>query len=623
MTAGDDELEATLIQGAAEAGPSIPDVTIEATLGTGGQGIVYAGKQEYLNRRVAVKLLHKHVNPKLAQRFRREATILAGLHHPNVVTCYSAGVTADEQCFMVMEFIDGPDLQVHVKEHGPLEEPLALELVADVARALMHGLEAGVIHRDVKPQNVLLKSVSSTDGRELVAKLADLGLARFTDDQGEGMELTAQGAVLGTPTTMAPEQSDDPDGVDHRTDIYGLGCVLYWSLTGQRAFEAKSMAALYRLKTSGKGLDAIRADERLSAGSKALVVSMLAADPADRVQTYDDLLAAIDAVRAGTAPKLSGRPSGSRRGLWVGAGGALALAAIAAAGYQLTRAAPEPVDDIEEAQVEAEDSPSDVGSAAAVSESRIVAGWLPEGESPATPGPTVDAPQETSTGGAAPTVGQGEPAARDVRLAPSLPAGAVSRPFAGTKDQGTLLTGWRVRQDDRLRWIPSDSSGNWDQTVVRAKAGLDGQVNSISQDAPAGDWQLSGVVSVGPYGQRRTDLRAGIELQRGPGRKLRIEVIHGGGDEPSIARALWLDAGAADPPAARIEVDAPQGTVPYFEFASTTWLVSQSGGRVFVSLQDSEPLDITPEGDEDVFEELRLYADTGFGLWRDLEYLGL
>ncbi|MDA8959668.1 serine/threonine protein kinase [bacterium] len=295
--------EATLIQGAADLGPEINGVKVESTIGTGGQGTVFLGRQEYLNRRVAVKVLHKATNPKLADRFRREATILAGLHHPNIVSCYSAGVSSSEECFMVMEYIDGPDLHDHVKENGPVGLGLALDLMSDLADALAHGLEASVIHRDIKPQNVLLKSGSTQTGRGVQAKLTDLGLARFTDDKGEGFETTEQGAVLGTPTTMAPEQSDDPDSVDHRTDIYGLGCVFYWALTGKRAFFAKSMAALYRMKTSGEGLKKIEQDPDLPAQVKPLLVAMLAAEPGDRPQTYEELVKALADLKSGVAPE--------------------------------------------------------------------------------------------------------------------------------------------------------------------------------------------------------------------------------------------------------------------------------------------------------------------------------
>ena len=223
--------------------PHIPDVTILSTVGTGGQGVVFRGHQEYLDRAVAVKVLHRHIDPSFSKRFQREAKLLAGLQHPNIISCHQAGVTDDDHCYMVMEFIDGPDLHDFVESSGRLGVMDALSIVRDVALGLEHGLESSIIHRDVKPQNVLLQRQSSTTGekqpvpKRFRAKLADLGLARCTTDRGDVPQLTTQGAVMGTPTTMAPEQFDAPDDVDHRADIYGLGCVLYYALTGKPAFE--------------------------------------------------------------------------------------------------------------------------------------------------------------------------------------------------------------------------------------------------------------------------------------------------------------------------------------------------------------------------------------------------
>lgn len=274
--------------------PTIPDVQVSGVLGKGGQGIVFRGHQEFLDRDVAVKVLHKSVDRDLA-RFRQEATLLARLQHPNIVACYQAGVTDDGHCYMVLEYIEGLDLYEHVRQNGALSEDSALALVADVACGLKHGYEtnARMIHRDVKPQNVLLKVQEDGPGPRLLGKIVDLGLARCLE---ESMELTRAGAVMGTPSTMAPEQFDNPDDVDHRTDIYGLGCVLFYALTGDPAFKGKTFTAIYHEKTAKGGVRPHK-DLDISPGTRRLLDTMIARDQGDRPATYGDLLDQIREAR--------------------------------------------------------------------------------------------------------------------------------------------------------------------------------------------------------------------------------------------------------------------------------------------------------------------------------------
>ena len=221
--------------------PRIPGITLHFEVARGGMGVVYSGRQDFLDRRVAVKLLSLDLaGEKFAQRFRREAKILAGIKHPHIVACHSAGTTDDGQSYLVMEFVDGPSLKAWIREHGALSCAAALRLAKAVGQALAHAHMLGVIHRDVKPENILLESVTSTAidiAFPFVPKLVDLGLARMTSDTAT-LGLTSPGSVMGTPTTMSPEQFDDPDSVDFRSDIYGLGCSLYEMLVGSPAFAA-------------------------------------------------------------------------------------------------------------------------------------------------------------------------------------------------------------------------------------------------------------------------------------------------------------------------------------------------------------------------------------------------
>ena len=268
--------------------PAIDGVTIERELGRGGMGAVWLGRQTYLDRQVAVKALTLAGDEVFASRFRREARILAGLAHPHIVACHQAGMAPDGRPFLVMEFVDGPDLKKHVAAHGPLAPADAARLVAEVAEGLRHAHAQGIIHRDVKPENVLLST--RPDGN-WTAKLADLGLAR-PSQAVKGQDLTAAGQILGTPSTMAPEQFDDPDSVDQRADIYGLGCVLHHALTGKAAFSGHSFAELVASKVHGPPPDPAKRCPGLPRELSALCMAMLARDRAQRPD-YDAVIATL------------------------------------------------------------------------------------------------------------------------------------------------------------------------------------------------------------------------------------------------------------------------------------------------------------------------------------------
>ena len=319
--------------------PAIPDVAIEGELGRGGMGVVYRGRQTYINRAVAIKVLsvargggdaEEYVN-----RFQREARILAGLSHPHIVGCYQAGVTADGAPYLVMEFIDGVNLQQWIREHGPLPEAQALGVCADIARALGYAQGQGIIHRDVKPENILLANQPSQGGAlPFTPKLVDLGLARPNRAVGAGsgsMHVTMPGVVMGTPATMAPEQFDDPEGVDHRADIYGLGCVLYQALTGRPAFGGTSLVDIVASKAAGPPPDPRQLAPEVSTRSADLVRAMLAAKRETRPQSYQ---AVIDGCAAAASA------GGGRRAPSLVPAIALAVIAVVAAAWWWSFGAP-------------------------------------------------------------------------------------------------------------------------------------------------------------------------------------------------------------------------------------------------------------------------------------------
>ncbi|MEZ6038637.1 MAG: serine/threonine-protein kinase [Planctomycetota bacterium] len=272
--------------------PKIPGITLQYEIARGGMGVVYAGRQDFLDRRVAVKFLSVELGgASFAQRFQREAKILAGIKHPNIVACHMADTTSEGQSYLVMEFIDGPSLKGWIRENGPTSAMAALRLIRATAHALGHAHQMEIIHRDVKPENILLESVTSTAidiHFPFTPKLVDLGLARMTHEQ-VGMGLTSPGSVMGTPSTMSPEQFDDPDSVDFRSDIYGLGCVLFEMLVGAPAFRGSKLTDIVTKKREAMGPDPCVENPAVHPQVGALTRRMMACDRNQRPASYKEL----------------------------------------------------------------------------------------------------------------------------------------------------------------------------------------------------------------------------------------------------------------------------------------------------------------------------------------------
>ncbi len=204
-------------------GTLIQGVEIIEVLGQGGMGIVYKGRQQGLDRIVALKVMSDRLagDAEFVKRFEKEAKAMAALSHPNIVGVFNFGIDAG-RCFIVMEFVDGANLRQLLRERK-LTPGEALKIVPQLCDALEYAHEEGVVHRDIKPENILL------DRRGRV-KITDFGLAKLANAAAHG---TLTGLVMGTPHYMAPEQVEAPKDVDHRADIYSMGVVLYELLTGE------------------------------------------------------------------------------------------------------------------------------------------------------------------------------------------------------------------------------------------------------------------------------------------------------------------------------------------------------------------------------------------------------
>jgi eukaryotic-like serine/threonine-protein kinase len=245
---------------------------------------VRRGEDTRLRRPVAIKLLRDDGNPRSIARFEQEAQILARLQHPNIVVVFDAGVDGDDR-FIVMELIEGPTLRDLLDEEGRLAPQRATVIAIAVASALAFAHDHGVIHRDVKPANVLLPRGGGV-------KLADMGISQLLSPEA----LTATRTAIGTARYLSPEQARG-DAVDGRSDLYSLGCVLFETLTGRTPFEGDLVALSYaHMHTPAPRVRSITAE--VSSGLDDLVASMLEKDPADRPQTGAEVERSLRAALA-------------------------------------------------------------------------------------------------------------------------------------------------------------------------------------------------------------------------------------------------------------------------------------------------------------------------------------
>lgn len=255
---------------------------ITEKLGEGGMAVVYKGYQQSLNRYVAIKVLRQELaqDEEFVARFRREALAVADLDHPNILHVYDAGFVQG-MYYIVMAFVDGGSLRDLVSQ-GSLEPEYALSIASQVADALHHAHQRGIVHRDVKPNNILL----SRDGRPL---LSDFGIAKALH---ESTGLTRTGMSIGTPEYMAPEQIQGQK-VDARTDIYALGIVLYEMLAGWAPFSSTTpVAALYK-QVNEPPPPLRQANISIPAWMEAVVSKALAKSPLDRYQQASDFAGAL------------------------------------------------------------------------------------------------------------------------------------------------------------------------------------------------------------------------------------------------------------------------------------------------------------------------------------------
>ncbi len=274
-----------------EAGTIVDDrYRIVARLGSGGMADVYLAEDNLLGRRVALKLLHHRFaeDQEFVERFRREASSAAGLSHPNVVAVFDRGEW-NGTYYIAMEYLPGRSLKAVVREHGALSPNDAIDIVVQILLATRFAHKRGIIHRDIKPHNVILDE----EGR---AKVTDFGIAR-----AGASDMTMTGSIMGTAQYLSPEQAQG-HAVSETSDLYAVGVVLYELLTGNVPFEGDSAVSIALKQVSVEPVPPSHINPEVSPALEAVVMRSLAKEPTARFASADEFIAALQQARVGILP---------------------------------------------------------------------------------------------------------------------------------------------------------------------------------------------------------------------------------------------------------------------------------------------------------------------------------
>jgi serine/threonine protein kinase len=252
---------------------------VESLLGRGGMGNVYKARERTLDRYVALKVVpqYRAQDPQFVERFNREARIAARLRHPRIVSVHEVGTMGSFPYFS-MDYIEGSSLRAVVERRHPLPQEDATSIVVEICRAVAHAHSKGIVHRDLKPENVMI----DTEGDVFVM---DFGLARAVEDSA----LTVPGTIMGTPFYMSPEQLDG-EKLDERSDIYSIGLILYYCLTGEELFRAENVTAVIAKHAATQIRDVVATHSLLPANLQDVLVSMMEEDRNMRARSVKEVL---------------------------------------------------------------------------------------------------------------------------------------------------------------------------------------------------------------------------------------------------------------------------------------------------------------------------------------------
>ncbi len=288
-------------------GTKLGDIELIEHIGGGGMGQVFRGEDKRLGRAVAVKVLScdQSADQDAVRRFLNEARSAARLNHQNIAQVYSAG-ESDNHPFIVFEFVEGVNLRAMIEEQGPLMLEEALSYTLQIADALSHASDRQIVHRDVKPSNVLI----APSGQ---AKLIDLGLARLSTGANPDGDLTASGVTLGTFDYISPEQARDPRNADSRSDIYSLGCTLFYMLAGRPPFPEGTVLQKLLQHQGDEPPDICQFRPDIPDEVSLVLSKMMAKDPRRRYPDFSRLMEALLSL----ADQIGLRPIGPTQAVWL------------------------------------------------------------------------------------------------------------------------------------------------------------------------------------------------------------------------------------------------------------------------------------------------------------------
>ncbi len=275
----------------------IPGYKVFGKLGSGAMATVFKARQLSLDRMVAIKVLPKKLssNPQFIERFYAEGRSAAQLNHPNIVQAFDVGKAGDYHYF-VMEYVEGRTVYDDITKHKRFAESEAVDIVIQIAEALQHAHERDLVHRDVKPKNIMIN-------REGVAKLADMGLARAITDKDAAR--AEEGKAFGTPYYISPEQIRGEQEIGPPADIYSLGATLYHMVTGAVPFEGKNPSAVMHKHLKAELVPPDHVNPKLGAGISEVIEMMMSKSRSKRYSNCKDLLVDLRAVKAGQNPPIA------------------------------------------------------------------------------------------------------------------------------------------------------------------------------------------------------------------------------------------------------------------------------------------------------------------------------
>ncbi|HZL19085.1 MAG TPA: serine/threonine-protein kinase, partial [Polyangia bacterium] len=280
-----------------KAGDLIGSYRVRRRLGAGGMGEVFLAEHRHIDRKAAIKVLRRELstNEDVVARFFSEARSASRIKHPGIVEIIDCEIDQRGLAYIVMELLDGESLAHCLERVGSLDRDTSLGIVGQIASALSAAHPKGIIHRDLKPDNVFLVSTPDAE-TPMVVKVLDFGIAKLVAQEPGEKGRTRTGSLLGTPLYMSPEQCRGAGKVDHRTDIYSLGCILFEMVAGRPPFIRDGAGELIAAHLSEAPPDILSLEPSLQPDLGHLVMRMLAKDPDARPQTMHEVVKAVEAV---------------------------------------------------------------------------------------------------------------------------------------------------------------------------------------------------------------------------------------------------------------------------------------------------------------------------------------